>query len=80
MFDTVNYKSQTDLLLDHFKVTPTISGVEAWSLYGIRSLTRRITDLRELGHTVQSERRVAPNGQRYVRYHFVRAAQVAKAA
>lgn len=77
MFTPLSAKSQLDLLLDHFTVTPTISNVEAWSLYGIRSLTRRIRDLRDAGYQIHSERRVAPNGQRYVRYHFVRTAQVA---
>lgn len=71
MFEPLNYKTQTSLLLDHFKVTPNISNMEAWNLYGIRSITRRITDLKEMGYVIHSERRVAPNGQRYVRYHFV---------
>jgi hypothetical protein len=62
---------QTDLLLAHFKTKPSISAVEAWSLYSIRSLSRRIVDLRERGYQFSAQDCTAPNSQRYVRYHYL---------
>lgn len=70
-FRTVLPKSQTQSLLDHFKVTPNISAMEAHSMYKIRALPRRIKDLKELGYTIHSQNKVDATGQRYVRYHFV---------
>ena len=46
----------------------SISWVEANDLYRVRSLTRRIADLREAGHDIVSECRKDHLGQRYTRY------------
>lgn len=71
-FRTVGPKSQPELLADHFKTRPSISGIEAAALYRIRSLHRRILDLEAKGFEFMRERRTDPTGQRYVRYHLVR--------
>ena len=60
--------NQKDLLIHHFNTTNTISGVEAASIYKIRSLPRRIMDLKVMGYEFTSEWRKDPTGQRYKRY------------
>ena len=60
--------NQRDLLIHHFNTTDTISGVEAASIYKIRSLPRRIMDLKVMGYEFTSEWRKDPTGQRYIRY------------
>jgi hypothetical protein len=70
-FPTVGKKPQTDLILDHLRAKQSITNVEAWNLYGVRSLTRRICDLDDVGHRFSKQPCVAPNGQRYVRYHYL---------
>jgi biotin operon repressor len=39
-------------------------------LYAVRSLPRRIKDLREQGYDIVSDKRKDLNGQRYVRYNM----------
>ena len=41
--------SQNDKILDHLQKVGSINFLEAWTLYSMRSLTRRIKDLREAG-------------------------------
>lgn len=60
--------SQNDKILTHLKHVGSISFVEANDLYRVRSLTRRIADLRERGHEIVSEWRTDITGQRYTRY------------
>jgi len=60
--------NQRDLLIKHFESRDTISGVEAASIYKIRSLPRRIMDLKLMGYEFSSEWRKDPTGQRYKRY------------
>lgn len=67
----VGERPQTEMLLSHFTSKGSISAVEAWSLYNVRSLSRRIVDLKERGHRFADRPSLAPNGQRYVRYHYM---------
>lgn len=60
--------SQTQKILDHLTKVGSISWVEANDLYRVRSLTRRIADLREAGHEIVGEWRKDHLGQRYTRY------------
>jgi len=64
-------KTQKELLIHHFNTTDTISGVEAASIYKIRSLPRRIMDLKLMGYEFRSEWRKDPTGQRYKRYILI---------
>lgn len=73
-FQTVGKKSQTALLLDHFKKERSITGIEAEHLYRVRALPRRVKDLKAAGHRISSETKFDPTGQRYVRYHYIGAA------
>ncbi len=66
-------KTQKELLIHHFNTTDTISGVEAASIYKIRSLPRRIMDLKLMGYEFTSEWRKDPTGQRYKRYILITA-------
>lgn len=60
--------SQNDKILTHLHDAGSISGLEAWDLYRVRSLPRRIADLRQRGIEIVSDRRKDRLGQRYVRY------------
>jgi len=60
--------SQNSQILDHLNRVGSITWVEANDLYRVRSLPRRIADLRERGHKIVSEWRTDNLGQRYTRY------------
>ena len=53
-------------LIDHFLRKKSITWVEAADLYRVRSLTRRIADIRAKGMPIISEWRRDLNGQRCV--------------
>jgi len=63
--------SQTEKILDHLSKVGSITFVEANDLYRVRSLPRRIADLRQAGHDIVSEWRTDNLGQRYTRYSLV---------
>ena len=68
--------NQNQQILSFMRRTGSISTLDAWTHLQVVSLTRRIRDLRDLGHTIVSERKLHPvTGKRYVRYHLVEAAQ-----
>ena len=60
--------TQNDKILTHLRDVGSISWVEANDLYRVRSLPRRIKDLRDAGHTILSEWKTDRLGQRYTRY------------
>ena len=60
--------SQNDQILTHLRDIGSISWVEANDLYRVRSLTRRIADLRQRGLKIISEWKTDRLGQRYTRY------------
>lgn len=60
--------TQNAKILDHMAKVGGISFLEAWTLYKVRSLPRRIADIRDAGFDVKSLRRSDNTGQRYVRY------------
>jgi hypothetical protein len=60
--------SQNKQILDHLQKVGSISFVEAVDLYRVRSLPRRIKDLRDTGHNIISEWRRDHLGQKYTRY------------
>ena len=60
--------SQNDKILTHLRDVGSISWVEANDLYRVRSLTRRIADLRQRGLEIISEWKTDRLGQRYTRY------------
>lgn len=70
-FRTVDVKPQTELLLDHFRHTLSITAVEAQALFRIRSLSRRINDLEAKGYLFSRVNRKDSRGQRYVRYYLL---------
>ena len=61
-------QSQYQKILNHLLDEGSISGVEAAELYRVRSLPRRICDLKEAGFKILSEWRTDPLGQRYKKY------------
>ena len=60
--------SQVELLRRHFRNESSITPVEAASVYKIRSLPRRIMDLKSMGFQFEHQWRVDGMGQRYMRY------------
>ena len=60
--------NQQELLIKHFESRSSISGVEAATIYKIRSLPRRILDLKQLGYQFESQWSTDTTGQRYKRY------------
>lgn len=64
-------RPQTEILLDHFRVKPDISSLEASAMFRIRSLPRRILDLEAKGHRFMKVRRKDTTGQRYTRYFYL---------
>ena len=61
--------TQREMLRRHLTTIGTITQVEAAALYKVRSLTKRIAELRDAGMRIESEWRRDMTGQRYVRYH-----------
>ena len=64
-------KSQNKMLVEHFEECGSISNVEAQAVYKIRSLPRRICDLKEIGYEFSREWKKDLTGQRYVRYYLI---------
>lgn len=63
--------TQHDKIITHFKKTGSITVREAMIEYSIASLTKRIQELRELGHAIVSNPKTHKvTGQKYVRYTY----------
>ena len=64
-------KSQVDKLLEHFKQGQVTTLRSALIDFGVASLPRRISDLRERGHNIQKTMKRNPvTGQRYAEYYL----------
>ena len=62
-------QTQHSKILKHLDKAGSITVREALIEYSVASLTKRIQELRELGHKIVSHPKVHPiTGQRYVRY------------
>ena len=62
-------QTQHAKILKHLDKAGSITVREALIEYSVASLTKRIQELRELGHNIVSNPKVHPiTGQRYVRY------------
>lgn len=61
--------TQNQILFAHLKRTGSISQREALVDYSIQSLTKRISELRDMGVKIEIQHKKHPmTGQRYVRY------------
>ena len=61
--------TQIQILINHFKKALSISQREALVDYSIQSLTKRISELRDLGFNIETQHKKHPvTGQRYARY------------
>jgi hypothetical protein len=61
---------QATIVLKHLAAVGSITNVEAHAVHKVRSVSRRITEIRDHGYLVHKEHRKDINGQRYVRYVF----------
>ena len=61
---------QAKLVLAHLKLVGSISNVEANAVLRVRSVSRRITEIRDAGYIIDKEHKTDSTGQRYVRYVF----------
>lgn len=61
--------TQNEIILNHFKKAKSISQREALVDYSIQSLTKRISELKAMGHNIETQHKKHPvTGQRYARY------------
>jgi len=61
--------TQIEIILNHLKKTKSITQREALIDYSIQSLTKRISELRQMGYNIVSTfKRHPTTGQRYARY------------
>ena len=61
--------SQNNMILKHLRAIKCLTQREAMIDYSIQSFTKRISELRQAGHNIQSLKGTHPNpGQRYTRY------------
>ena len=60
--------TQVEQLIKHFDQVDSISPMEAHTVYKIRSLPRRIMDMKVLGYQFESAWNTDLTGQRYKRY------------
>jgi biotin operon repressor len=61
--------TQLETILSHLKRAKSISQREAMIDYSIQSLTKRISELREMGYKIKTVHKHHPvTGQRYARY------------
>ena len=64
----INGMSQTEMLMKHFEEHESISSGEAQMVYRIRSLPRRIMDLKNKGYEFRHDWNRDATGQPYIRY------------
>ena len=67
---TVNKLPMAQMILRHLEDKGSITSVEAQALYRCRSLSRRITDIKQWGFPISSELKTDATGQRYARYYL----------
>lgn len=61
--------TQLEMIANHFRTTKSISQREALIDYSIQSLTKRISELRDMGFNIITQFKKHPvTGQRYARY------------
>ena len=61
-------KQQTELILDHLKHHFHLTPMEAHTIYKVRSLPKRISELKEYGYRIKTQLCKDATGQRYARY------------
>ena len=61
---------QSSRVLDMLKAKGSITALEAAGVLRVRSLSRRIVDLKEAGHTIVRDLSKDTTGQRYARYYL----------
>ena len=59
---------QAKQVLDMLQASGRITGVQAANVLKVRSLSRRIVDLKEAGHKIERKMKVDHTGQRYAEY------------
>lgn len=69
----INRNTQLAKILSHLRRAKKITQREALIDYSIQSLTKRISELRELGYNIKTQFKHHPTtGQRYAQYTLAR--------
>ena len=71
----ITMTTQIEMLMKHFGIRDSISPMEAHTIYKIRSVPRRILDLKERGYQFRAEWNTDLTGQRYKRYYLTHTPQ-----
>ena len=61
---------QAHIVLNHLTKAGSITNVEANAVLRVRSVSRRITELRDAGFRIHKVFKKDTTGQRYVRYYL----------
>lgn len=62
---------QAHVVLNHLREAGSITNVEANAVLRVRSVSRRITEIRDAGFRIHKQMRHDTTGQRYVRYFLM---------
>lgn len=65
---------QAKRVLDHLNTAGSVTNVEANAVLKVRSVSRRITEIRDAGYDIKKSFSRDSTGQRYVRYSLLSAA------
>ena len=66
--ETRKMKPQTKLVLNHLNTFQHITPVEAAAVYKVRSLPKRISELKSMGYPIKTSLHKDATGQRYAKY------------
>jgi hypothetical protein len=69
--DGFNQSTQNAMILAHLRGGNSVTFFDAMRDFGVMHLPRRILDIKEAGHNIESEW-VSVNGKRFKRYWLVR--------
>jgi hypothetical protein len=69
--NTQQLKPQTQVVLNHLINAGSITNVEAHAVHKVRSVSKRISELKSAGYHIGKQYTTDVTGQRYVRYELL---------
>ena len=70
IINQIGKESQCNMILKHCRTGKPITSLEATLRYGITSLHRRLSDLRNKGYVFSKVKSKGNNGKRYIKYYI----------